>query len=74
MIQKNSCVLMKLESRIILKLFLNFSDSEPEYSYKLIPLQKRVYALLTSERKEHHKLDVIYRSNFEIDGLCLKLM
>ena len=26
---------MKIESCIILKLFLNFSDSEPEYSDKL---------------------------------------
>ena len=26
---------MKLEPRIILKLFLNLSESEPDYSYKI---------------------------------------
>ena len=31
---------MKLEARIILKLFLNFSDFEPQYSYKLHSYKK----------------------------------
>ena len=33
---------MKLEPCIILKLFLNFSDSEPEYSYKLYSYKAKV--------------------------------
>ena len=33
-------VLMKLESCIILQLFFNFSDSEPEYSYKVYSYKK----------------------------------
>ena len=32
--KNSSYVLMKAEFRIILKLFLNFSDLEPQYSYK----------------------------------------
>ena len=39
---KKILALMKVESCIILKLFLNFSDSEPGYSYKLYSL-KSVY-------------------------------
>ena len=34
---------MKLESCIILELFLNFSDSEPEYSYKLYSYVQSAY-------------------------------
>ena len=41
-------VLMKLEPRIILKLFLNFSDSEPLHSYKLyFYKRKSVYIIFT---------------------------
>ena len=34
---------MKLEPRTILTLFLIFSDSEPQYSYKLHSYKKSVY-------------------------------
>ena len=37
--------MMKLESCIILKLFLNFSYSEPEYSYKLYFHKKEIVFL-----------------------------
>ena len=39
---------MKLEPRIILKLFLNFSDSEPEYSYKLYSYKNLCSALIST--------------------------
>ena len=32
---KNSYILMKFEPFIILKLILNFSDFEPQYTYKI---------------------------------------
>ena len=47
---KNSYVLMKLEPRIILRLFLNFSDFEPQYSYELYSYKKRVYSLVPNRR------------------------
>ena len=37
---KNSVFFMKLQPRIILKLFLNFKDSGPQYSYKLYSHRK----------------------------------
>ena len=39
---KNSYVVMKLEPCIILKLFLNFSDFESDYSCKFILINKSV--------------------------------
>ena len=42
--QETSYVLMKLEPRIILKLFLNFSDVEPQYSYKIFSRKKSITA------------------------------
>ena len=41
-IQKFLCW-MKLEFRIILKMLINFSNFEPEYSYKLFSYKKNVY-------------------------------
>ena len=45
MIQESSYVLMKNEPRIILKLFLDFSDFELQYSYKFYSYKKRVYLI-----------------------------
>ena len=46
---------MKLEPFIILKLFLNFSDSEPLYSYKLYSYKKSsVYYIKYSEQLNMH--------------------
>ena len=41
---------MRLEPRIILNLFLNFSDFEPHYCYKLYSYKKEctVFTFLTS--------------------------
>ena len=39
-LQKITYVLIKLEPHIILELFLNFSDCEPQYSYKLYSFKK----------------------------------
>ena len=41
----NLYVLMKFEARIILKLFLNFSDCELSYSYELYSYKKGMYSL-----------------------------
>ena len=38
--QKNSYFLMKLMPHIILKLFLNLSDFEPQYCYNFILIKK----------------------------------
>ena len=40
---------MQLESAIILKLFLNFCDSEPQYSSKFVLMRKRVQFFLGNE-------------------------
>ena len=40
MIEKHSYVLMKLEPHIILKLFLNFRDFDPQYSCKRFSYKK----------------------------------
>ena len=39
---------MKLEPCIILKLFLNFSDSGPEYSYKLYSYKNLCSTLIST--------------------------
>ena len=43
MIQKSSYILMKHDPSIILKSFLNFSNFEPRYSFKLYSYKKRAY-------------------------------
>ena len=45
---------MKLEPCIIIKLFLNFSDSEPQYSYKLYS-NKKVRNLWRDKNAEKDK-------------------
>ena len=44
--KKNAYIWVKLRPCIFLKLFLNFSDFEPRYSFKIYPYEKRVYLCL----------------------------
>ena len=51
-IQKHSYVLMKLEPHIIVKLYLNFSNFEPQYSYKYYSCRKECTHKPDSEHPE----------------------
>ena len=71
--QEYSYVLMKLDPRIILQLFLNFSDFERQYSYKLYSY-KRVYARLecTLGWSVHEAVAIIH--TIVIDRSLIRIM
>ena len=53
---------MKVEPGNILKLFLNFSNFEPQYSYRLYSYKKRVYKLLKSQKSSTELFQLFEKS------------
>ena len=63
---------MKLEPCIILKLFLNFSDSLPEYSYKFYTYKHRVYSSCCFQFNKFHPAIYLSQTEKELRNyLCL---